>query len=69
VFEPLELEAADTLREGEEVLITISTPVAPLPTDSVMETAGGWKGLVDAENLKRNIYSDRLITTRPPATL
>lgn len=28
------------------------------------KTAGGWKGLVDAGRLKRNIYSDRLISTR-----
>ncbi len=28
------------------------------------ETAGAWKGLVDSEKLKRDIYSDRLISTR-----
>ncbi|PIP70456.1 MAG: hypothetical protein COW90_05285 [Nitrospirae bacterium CG22_combo_CG10-13_8_21_14_all_44_11] len=33
------------------------------------KTAGGWKGLVDAEKLKRGIYSDRLIATRPRVKL
>ncbi len=28
------------------------------------KTSGGWKGLVDAEKLKCDIYSDRLISTR-----
>lgn len=32
-------------------------------------TAGGWKDLIDAEELKRNIYEDRLITTRPKVKL
>lgn len=28
------------------------------------KTSGGWKGLIDAEKLKSDIYSDRLISTR-----
>jgi len=28
------------------------------------KTAGKWKGLIDTEKLKRDIYSDRLISTR-----
>ena len=28
-------------------------------------TAGAWKGTIDAEKLKRDIYSDRLVQTRP----
>ena len=31
------------------------------------KTAGKWKGLIDAEKLKRDIYSDRLISTRSKA--
>jgi phage-related protein len=31
---------------------------------SLKKTAGKWKGLVDAEKLKRDIYSDRFISTR-----
>ena len=29
-----------------------------------VETAGSWKGLVDAEQLKRDIYESRQIVTR-----
>jgi predicted DNA-binding antitoxin AbrB/MazE fold protein len=64
VFQPLEPAVADAIREGEEVLITISTPATVLTGDPVAETAGGWVGLVDGEELKRNIYADRLIATR-----
>jgi len=28
------------------------------------KTAGKWKGLIDTEKLKHDIYSDRLISTR-----
>jgi hypothetical protein len=27
-------------------------------------TAGAWKNLIDSERLKKNIYADRLISTR-----
>jgi hypothetical protein len=30
----------------------------------IKKTAGAWKGLIDTEKLKRDIYSDRLISTR-----
>lgn len=33
------------------------------------KTAGGWKGLIDAEKLKRSVYSDRLISTRSKVKL
>lgn len=32
--------------------------------ETLNKTAGAWKNLVDAERLKKNIYADRLITTR-----
>ena len=31
--------------------------------------AGGWKGLVDTEKLKRDMYESRRISTRPPLEL
>lgn len=68
MFEPLEPEAAEMVREGEEVFITISTfPMAPA-RHSLKETAGGWKDLIDAEALKRHIYADRLIATIMPSS-
>lgn len=50
--------------EGEEFTVIIRE--APKKTkrknfrDALKATAGGLKGLVDAEELKRNIYADRL---------
>jgi hypothetical protein len=32
-------------------------------------SAGSWKGLIDGEELKRNVYEDRLISTRPEVNL
>jgi predicted DNA-binding antitoxin AbrB/MazE fold protein len=69
VFEPLEPAAAEMVREGEEVLITISNEPAALVGDPIRDTASGWKDLIDAEALKRNIYADRLVATRPDVTL
>lgn len=69
VFEPLEPEVTTALHEGEEVLLTVSTPASG-EADPIAGTAGAWKGLVDGETLKRHIYADRLVTTtRPPARL
>mgnify|MGYP000132525604 CR=1 FL=1 len=62
IIEPL--EKLD-LEEGEELKITIS-PISKKKSmiEALRRTFGGWKDLIDAEELKRNIYSDRLITTR-----
>ena len=63
VIEPLEkLEVA----EGREITVTIlELPMAPDRGDALEASAGGWKGLIDAEDLKSKIYADRLISTRP----
>jgi hypothetical protein len=37
--------------------------------DSFARSAGSWVGLVDGEELIRNIYADRLISTRPEVKL
>jgi predicted DNA-binding antitoxin AbrB/MazE fold protein len=57
------LEAVE-LREGDEVTITIVSSRRESAGDCLDRTAGGWAGLVDAEELKREIYGSRLITTR-----
>jgi predicted DNA-binding antitoxin AbrB/MazE fold protein len=57
------LEALE-LKEGEEVTITIVSSSSRAGTDWLERTAGGWAGLVDAEELKREIYNSRLIATR-----
>jgi predicted DNA-binding antitoxin AbrB/MazE fold protein len=58
------LEALE-LKEGEEVTITIvsSSPSSRVGTDWLERTAGGWGGLVSAEELKRGIYDSRMIAT------
>ncbi len=37
--------------------------------DALAATAGGWKDTVDCEELKRRIYEDRLLSTRPGVSL
>jgi predicted DNA-binding antitoxin AbrB/MazE fold protein len=59
VLEPL--ERLD-VPEGE-VLAIIRLPVNE-GGGGLERAAGGRKGLIDAEELKRNIYADRMIFTR-----
>lgn len=66
VLEPLEKM---DLPEGKEVLVTIIGVPAARDVDAFLRSAGGWKGLVDAETLICNIYADRLISTRPEPKL
>ncbi len=57
------LEALE-LNEGDEVTITIVSSSSRRSADWLERTAGGWAGLVDAEELKREIYDNRSIATR-----
>jgi predicted DNA-binding antitoxin AbrB/MazE fold protein len=66
VLEPL--ERLD-VPEGEVLTITIIRLPAGEAGSGLERSAGGWKGLIDAEELKRNIYADRLISTRPEPRL
>lgn len=67
LIEPL--EEVDT-PEGKEISVTIlDLPALPEGVDALEATAGGWKGLIDAEELKRNIYADRLAGNRPEVKL
>lgn len=61
----LELLENIELPEGTEVSVTILETPTPKSTDGLRRSAGGWKGLIDAEKLIENIYADRLISTRP----
>jgi predicted DNA-binding antitoxin AbrB/MazE fold protein len=67
------LEKID-LREGEEITIDIRETPSELKKKNFLEalktTAGGWRDLVDCDELKKkNIYNDRLISTRPEVKL
>jgi predicted DNA-binding antitoxin AbrB/MazE fold protein len=67
VIEPLE---KIDLEEGKEISVTIiNIPSISGKRDALAASAGGWKGLIDAEELKRNIYNDRLVSTRPEVKL
>ena len=66
VLEPL--EKVD-LPEGKVVLVTVVEVSAGPDAEAFRSAAGGWKGLVDAEALIRNIYADRLVSTRPEPKL
>lgn len=70
MIEPL--EKVD-VREGEEIVISISKAPSKRPkrrvSDALKKTAGTWKDLVDCDELIKNVYNDRLITTRPEVQL
>jgi predicted DNA-binding antitoxin AbrB/MazE fold protein len=60
-LEPLE---RTDLPEGKEVLITVIAVAEDPDDEAFLRSKGGWKGLIDAERLIRDIYEDRLIETR-----
>jgi len=64
------LEKLD-IEEGRKITITIEkTPSETTKTiESLRSSFGGWGNLIDAEELKRNIYRDRFISTRPAPKL
>jgi predicted DNA-binding antitoxin AbrB/MazE fold protein len=66
VLEPLE---RFDVPEGEVLTITIIRLPVNEGGRGLERSAGGWKGLIDAEELKRNIYADRMISTRPEPRL
>lgn len=54
----------DGKREVLEYIDNLKTRRKEKTLKLLKKTSGGWKGLADAEKLKRSIYSDRLISTR-----
>ena len=66
VFEPLE---PISVPDGTEVTVTIPEGVSPEDVEAFHRSAGSWKGTIDAERLIRDIYNDRLISTRPAPRL
>ena len=69
-IEPLEKVE---IKEGEEITVRILAAPSRAKKKSFLEAlkamAGGWKDLIDCDELKKNIYSDRLIVTRPGVDL
>jgi len=67
IIEPLENVE---LKDGEEIVLTIvrQTEIRE-EQDAFKESRGGWKGLIDCERLKKDIYESRSIQTRPEVKL
>lgn len=61
----LELLDKVDLPEGKEVSVTIIETPTSRRAEGLRRSAGGWKGLIDADALIQNIYNDRTISTRP----
>ena len=54
------------LEEGAEVTITIADRVSRGGmVEALRASAGGWRDLVNGEELKRDLYEARLTGTRP----
>ncbi|MHC4270224.1 MAG: antitoxin family protein [Planctomycetota bacterium] len=66
VIEPLEKV---NVTEGKELEVTIEEMPTKAEDESFLKAAGSWKGLIDAEEMIKNIYADRHISTRPEVTL
>jgi hypothetical protein len=66
-------------RAGQELAIVMPVrvgarrrprrPRTPADSEAFLSSAGGWKDLVDTEQLKRDIYASRRISSRPPVGL
>ncbi len=70
VIEPLEKVE---FSEGEEFSVIIPAMSKKSKKkcfrDALKDTSGGWAGLIDCEELIKNIYADRLVDTRPEVKL
>jgi len=62
------LEKVD-IAEGEELTVTIEEMPKKEAGDPLDTTFGGWSETIDCEELKKNIFADRLISTRPEVKL
>ena len=61
----LELLENVNIPENAEVSVTIIETPGARSADDLCRSAGGWKGLIDADALIEDIYNDRMISTRP----
>jgi hypothetical protein len=55
-----------TLRDGEEVVVTLSESAHKPDLDALRRSFGSWKGHVDADALIKDIYASRSIKSRRP---
>lgn len=57
------------IEEGKEIVVTITEVSLKPQKDAFEKSAGAWKDLINCDELIKNIYSDRLISTRPEINL
>ncbi len=62
VIEPLE---RIELPENTKITVTITEAKPDEAADGLERSAGAWRDTVDCDTLTRNIYADRLVSTRP----
>lgn len=62
---------AERLRKKKKAKRSLPQESSEIMTakDVLAATAGGWKYSIDCEELKRRIYEDRLLSTRPEVRL
>lgn len=66
VIEPM--EDVD-IAEGKEIFVTIIDIPYKAKGGAFKRASGAWKGTIDAERLIKDIYIDRLFSTREEAEL
>ena len=60
LFEPLELP------EGSELVVSVTTEEsANAVADATAASAGAWTDLLDCEAFEKEVYENRLLSTRP----
>jgi hypothetical protein len=64
LLEPLELP------DGSELMVSVTTDEpASAKVDATSGSAGAWARLLDCEAFEKEVYENRLLTTRPSAKL
>ncbi len=52
------------LKEGMEVTLSVIKPLTEEDRTAFREAAGAWKDLVDCDQLIKDVYASRLVSTR-----
>jgi hypothetical protein len=65
----LEVLGSANLPEGKDVTVTILEVPSREDREAFRAAVVAWKGTIDRETLIRNIYNDRLLSTRPEPRL
>jgi hypothetical protein len=69
ILEKIDELSTENKKELLRYIESLKTKGVEKTVEILSRTAGAWKNLVDAEELLKNIYADRLISTRPKVAL